>query len=101
MNEREEKIKIKTQHDDENFFLSFLDINDLSYQKLLLDVEEKYSFTTKLAYEDEDNELVSIYSDEEFQIAIKYFQKNNTIPKFKIIERYGKEIYTKKTNSLQ
>eukprot|EP01080_Neovahlkampfia_damariscottae_P009303 gene9303-1391_t len=82
--ERMDKIKIKTKYQDENYKLSFMDFHHLTFENLMKDLEKKYKFKSRLAYLDEENDLISIFTDEELQIALQHFQTTHTTPKFKI-----------------
>ena len=86
--ERKEKIKIKTKFKQENYKLSFIDSKEITFENLKKDLEKKYEFKTNLVYLDEENDLISIFSNEEFQISLQFFKSLKMTPKFKIIKSH-------------
>jgi hypothetical protein len=78
-----QKLKIKTKLEEESIYqLTFISRENLCYKEFMRQIFEKYQLFFHLVYQDEEGDSVSIYSEEEFQIALNYFRNSNKTPKF-------------------
>jgi hypothetical protein len=77
------KLKIKTKLEEESIYqLTFISKENINYKEFIHQLFEKYQIIFHLVYQDEEKDSISIYSEEEFQIALHYFHQSNKTPKF-------------------
>jgi hypothetical protein len=83
---KEKKHKIKTKLENENSFrLTFVERENMNFKYLMEKLSSIYPKSFVLVYQDDEGDFVSIYAEEEFQIAFLHFRQSKKNLKFTIM----------------
>eukprot|EP01080_Neovahlkampfia_damariscottae_P005215 gene5215-8827_t len=75
--------KIKVVHDEETRAF-MIPLEKLKFEDIISKLSSEYKFSLKLSYKDEEGDLISILSEDDFQEAISFFHESSTSIKFQI-----------------
>jgi hypothetical protein len=82
---KEKKHKIKTKLENEQSFrLTFVERENMNFKYLMEKLSSIYPKSFVLVYQDDEGDFVSIYVEEEFQIALLHFGQSKKNLKFTI-----------------